>query len=154
MDHFQIEVNFEMAPDDLISDLQAMVDAKDREDFSEKALQFAKHPYNYGSFSSDEPGFITHYEDSSCGDRLILYCSIQNKKITRISFEVIGCIANVMTASQMVQLVEGKTIWQAKQITVIDILTQLGKFPSENTHCAALAIKTLHATLKNFEKGK
>jgi nitrogen fixation NifU-like protein len=152
MENFQIEVNFEMPLDDLISDLQAMVDSKDREDFSEKALEFAKCPYHYGSFSSDDPGYRRHFEDSPCGDRLILYCIIHENRITRISFEVIGCIANVMTASQMVQLAEEKTILQAKQITVNDILTQLGKFPSENAHCAALAIKTLQNTLNSYEE--
>jgi nitrogen fixation NifU-like protein len=52
----------------------------------------------------------------------------------------------------MTQLIRSKTVAEAKEITEKEILTAVEGLPGDESHCAELAVKTLHKTLRKYEK--
>jgi len=51
------------------------------------------------------------------------------------------------------ELAKGKRIEEALEITAKDVLKLLGGLPSENVHCATLAVNTLRAAVNDYQRG-
>jgi nitrogen fixation protein NifU and related proteins len=137
--------------DDLVNDLQTQVDEQDREDFSEHALKLGENPYKRKPLPPSDT-VIQESWRGPCGDTMTIYLDIQNGKIANISYGVDGCTASSIAGSQLVMVAENMTVAEARALKDKDVLEKLGKFPSENHHCALLAVKTLHKTLDKYEK--
>lgn len=138
--------------DNIVEELQEMVDSKDREDFSQYALELGHHPYHYGTLSSEKSGYCVAEAQSDCGDRLRFHIIIKENRLDQMRFELEGCTVTGIAGSQTLKMAEGKTITEAKKITAKQILEGLGKFPPQNTHCAVLAVNVLHKAIKNYEE--
>ncbi|MHA1340101.1 MAG: iron-sulfur cluster assembly scaffold protein [Promethearchaeota archaeon] len=135
-----------------VKKLQEEIDRQDREDFSTHALSLGKNPYKYGRLSEEDPQVIRVKHRGSCGDALILYLKIEEDIIKDLRYEVDGCVASSMAASQMALLIDKKSIADVIKLTPKDILDALGKFPVENHHCAKLAIDTLQKAIEKYKK--
>ena len=150
-------INFEMKSnrqedfEDFVSELQASIDAKDREDFSEHALEMGDNPYKYGKFDADVKNVVSHTYRGPCGDAITLFLKIDGNKIADIRYLTDGCTTSKIAGSQMTILADGKTLDDAKSLTQKDVLDALGKFPPENHHCALLAADTLKQTIEKYE---
>jgi nitrogen fixation protein NifU and related proteins len=138
--------------DKIAAEIQAEIDANDHKDFSDHALKLAGQPVHYWALPSNTPDVISADGMSSCGDHLIFHLQIQNKTINQMSFELKGCAVTSIVASQTILLAEKKTTAEAKNITSKTILDALGKFPSENEHCAILAANVLQKALTLYSK--
>ncbi len=136
--------------DKFVESLQAEVDAQDRKDFSEYALSLGKKPYKCEEMPEDIRS-VEHKYRGPCGDAIKLFLNIEDDKITDINFVADGCTTSIIAASQMVKMVEGKSIEKAKQLSQEDVLEALGKFPKESHHCAKLAVDTLTQTLDKYK---
>ncbi len=138
--------------DDFVSQLQASIDAKDREDFSEHSLELAEKPYKYGSLLVDAENIVSHTYRGPCGDAITLFLKIKDGKIMDLRYQTDGCTTSKIAGSQMSILVDGKSLKEAKSLTQQDVLDALGKFPEENHHCALLAVETLKQTIEKYQK--
>ena len=76
---------------------------------------------------------------------------MQGEVIEDAKFQYLGCPGSAASGSMLTLLIKGKTVAKAKKITEKDILAALGELPGDETHCAELAIKTLHRTLNKYE---
>ena len=137
--------------DDFVKDLQNVIDSKVREDFSSYALEFVDNPYKYGKLLPNEIS-VQKKKSSSCGDSITYYLNIQDGRIQDIRYEVGGCSASSIAASQCTKMADNKTIKEALQLTDKQVFAALGKFPEENFHCATLAVTTLHLAIKDYLK--
>jgi nitrogen fixation NifU-like protein len=138
--------------DKIVDELQEMVDAKDREDFSQYAIELGHHPYHYGTLASADSGYVVAEASSDCGDLLRFHIIIKNDRIKDMTFELEGCTVTGMAGSQTIKLVEGQTISEAKNLTPLDIIKSFGKFPPQNAHCAVLAVKVLREAINKYEQ--
>jgi len=87
-----------------------------------------------------------------CGDSIKLYLKIQGDVIKEAKFQYLGCPGSAACGSMMTQLVKGKPVAKAKEITEKDLLVELDGLPGDESHCAELAVKTLHKTLMKYDK--
>ena len=83
-----------------------------------------------------------------CGDVMTLYLRIEGNKIKDASFKTMGCGAAIASGSILTEILKGKTISEAGQITPEKLLEALGGLPAIKMHCPELAVEALQKTLK------
>lgn len=123
--------------------------------YSQQVLDHFKTPHNQGSLA--DATIIGEAGNPVCGDMMKLYLKIkphgQDKKdylIEDIKFETLGCAAAIATSSMLTDLVKGKNIAAANEISKQDIASGLGGLPPVKMHCSMLAVEALHKALNKY----
>ena len=117
----------------------------DLSDYSALAQEIIRNRDNMGTLP--EPGLVGKVK-GCCGDSIQIELRLTGDIIQEARFTTDGCSATVAVGGMITNLVKGKTLNQAQQISSKDIIESLGGLPNGHRHCADLAIKTLHATLQ------
>lgn len=117
--------------------------------YSPKFKDHLAHPRNAGELP--EANAIADEKNPVCGDRLRLSLVIKNDRIEAARYLAYGCPPTLVCGSVLTELINGKTIEEAKNLTRADLLDAIGGLPSRKHHAAALAIETLHAALAKSE---
>ena len=74
----------------------------------------------------------------------------ENGIITEAKFKTFGCGAAVATSSMATELVKGKTIQEALEVTNRAVMEALGGLPPVKVHCSLLAEEAIHAALWDY----
>jgi NifU-like protein involved in Fe-S cluster formation len=135
----------------LVNQIQEEIEEQEKIDFSDYALELARNPYKYGKLSLSDT-LISKRWTGPCGDTMIFHLDIRNDIIIDASFEVIGCAVTSMVGSQVIKMIENKSVAYAKSIKDEDIIKALKKFPEDSYHCATLAVTTLKMLLDNYNE--
>jgi len=111
--------------------------------YKENILDHYRHPRN-----AERLGCATHAHEEHnplCGDSVqIELCVNEAQIIDRAGFSGRGCAISIASASMLTELLTGKTLDEARQISKEDILELLG-IPIGPTRlkCALLSLKAL-----------
>ena len=110
------------------------------------------------AFRSDRRGAIAYPDGYGkrtgvCADTVEIYLSIRNNRIQSVTYETNGCLNTNACANTVAELIEGKDVEAAWELTPEDVIEYLGTLPSENTHCAELAVNTLREAIANRRAG-
>ena len=90
-----------------------------------------------------------------CRDTIKLYLKINDQnKIEDAKFQYLGCPASAACGSILTQIVKGKTLREAEEITEEEVLEELGGVPGDECHCATLVLTTLRKGIKKYENNK
>ena len=103
------------------------------------------HPRNAGELP--DANAIADEKNPVCGDRLRLSLIVNNDRIETARYLAYGCPPTLVCGSILTELISGKSIEEAKQLTRADLVNAIGGLPSRKHHAAALAIDTLNAAL-------
>ena len=123
-------------------------------EYTEKVIEHFMNPRNIGKL---EDANATATEGSAaCGDQITFYLKINNEThvIDDIKFLSYGCASNIATASITSEIVKGKSIEEAGQLTAKKVTDELGGLPPIKQHCSELAIETLHSAITNYREKK
>jgi nitrogen fixation NifU-like protein len=131
---------------ELFDDLEGLVVEEARKIYSSAVLDHFLHPRNLGTLESPD-GFAML--SGICGDTIAIFVGMDQNKIRKASFVTNGCGPTIACGSAVTCIVDGHTIEEAMELTGKDLIDYLGGLPIENTHCADLAVNTLHAALKD-----
>lgn len=93
---------------------------------------------------------IADEKNPVCGDRLRLSLIVKDDRIEAARYLAYGCPPTLVCGSVLTELIYGKTVEEAKNLTRADLLNAIGGLPSRKHHAAALAIETLHSALANL----
>jgi len=113
--------------------------------YSAKFKEHLAHPRNAGELA--DANAIADETNPICGDRLRLSLLIKDGRIDAARYLAYGCPPTLVCGSVLTELISGKTIEEAKQLTRADLLDAIGGLPSRKHHAASLAIETLHSAL-------
>ena len=116
--------------------------------YSEKVMDHFMNPRNVVEIE-DASGFGT-VGNAKCGDIMKVYLKIENGIIEDAKFKTFGCGAAVATSSMATELVKGKTIQEALEITNKAVMEALDGLPPVKVHCSCLAEEALHAALWDY----
>jgi nitrogen fixation NifU-like protein len=75
---------------------------------------------------------------------------VKDNVIEDIKFKTFGCAAAIATSSMITELVKGKTLEEAEQITNRNVAEALDGLPPVKMHCSNLAADALHEAIKNY----
>jgi nitrogen fixation NifU-like protein len=115
--------------------------------FSPQVLEHFQNPRNPGEVEGASA--TAELENPICGDVLRLSARIVEGKIEDIRFRAKGCVESMACASQLVEIVHGKTVNEARSLQREMLVARLGGLPEASAHAGQLAIDTLRKLLAN-----
>lgn len=118
--------------------------------YSEKVMDHFTNPRNVGEIA-DADG-IGNVGNPVCGDVMRMYLKIENNIIVDVKFKTFGCGAAIATSSMVTEMVKGKTIEEALNITNKAVAEALGGLPPVKMHCSVLAEEALRSALEDYYK--
>ncbi len=110
------------------------------------------HPRNVGKI--DKADGIGNVGNATCGDIMEISLKVKNNIIEDIKFHTYGCAAAISSTSVLTELVKGKTIEKALEISNKKIRDILGEMPKYKYHCTVLAEQALKAAIEDYKKKK
>jgi len=117
--------------------------------YSEKVMDHFQHPRNMGEIE-DASGVGT-VGNAKCGDIMRIFLDIDDNGIIRdCKFKTFGCGAAVATSSMATEMVKGKSIQEAMEVTNKAVMEALDGLPPVKVHCSLLAEEAIHAALWDY----
>ena len=117
--------------------------------YSEKVMDHFQNPRNMGEIE-DASGVGT-VGNARCGDIMRMYLNIDdNGVIKEAKFKTFGCGAAVATSSMATELVKGRTVQEALEVTNKAVMDALDGLPPVKVHCSLLAEEAIHAALWDY----
>ena len=118
--------------------------------YSEKVMDHFSNPRNVGEIEeADGSGTVGN---PACGDIMKLTIKVENDKITDVKFKTFGCGAAIATSSMVTELVKGKDLAAAEQISNSTVAEALDGLPPVKMHCSNLTADALHAAIEDYKK--
>ena len=118
--------------------------------YSEKVMDHFANPRNVGEIENADG--VGEVGNSKCGDIMKMYIKVDNDIITDVKFKTFGCGAAIATSSMATDMVIGKTIYEAMEVTNKAVMEALDGLPPVKVHCSLLAEESLHAALWDYCK--
>ncbi len=117
--------------------------------YSEKVMDHFNNPRNLGEI--ENASGVGTVGNAKCGDIMRIYLDIdENQIIKDCKFKTFGCGAAVATSSMATELVIGKSIKEAMQVTNKAVMEALDGLPPVKVHCSLLAEEAIHAALWDY----
>ena len=116
--------------------------------YSEKVMEHFRNPRNVGEI--ENPDGTGRAGNPVCGDIMELYISVKDGRIVDAKFKTFGCGAAIATSSMLTQMVKGKTIEEAMNISNKSVAENLGGLPPIKMHCSILAEDALKAAITDY----
>jgi NifU-like protein involved in Fe-S cluster formation len=117
--------------------------------YSAKFKDHLANPRNAGELT--EANASAEESNPVCGDRLRLSLLMREDRIEAARFLAYGCPPTLACGSVLTELVQGKTVAEARCLTRASLLDAIGGLPARKHHAAALAIETLRSALRDVE---
>ncbi len=117
--------------------------------YSEKVMDHFSNPRNVGEI--ENASGVGTVGNAKCGDIMRIYLDINDDGIIEeVKFKTFGCGAAVATSSMATELVKGKNIQEALQVTNKAVMDALDGLPPVKVHCSLLAEEAIHAALWDY----
>ncbi|MDD3411100.1 MAG: Fe-S cluster assembly scaffold protein NifU [Eubacteriales bacterium] len=119
--------------------------------YSEKVMEHFEHPRNVGEIpDASGSGMVGN---AKCGDIMKMDIQVdENEIITDVKFKTFGCAAAVATSSMATEMVKGRSIDEALQLTNKAVAEALDGLPPVKMHCSLLAEQAIHAAVEDYRK--
>ena len=120
--------------------------------YSEKVMDHFMEPRNMGDIKdADAVGTVGN---PACGDVMRLYLKVEGDKIVEAKFKTFGCGAAIATSSMSTEMIVGKTLDEALEVTNEAVAEALDGLPPNKMHCSVLAQEAIEAAIKNYKEKK
>ena len=125
--------------------------------YSAELLDHFQNPRNAGEIEA--PDSAARLENPACGDILELSLRLEKslgktksdgKRIADIRFRAKGCVPAMACGSAITELIKGKSVEEARQVSREELVQKLGGLPQASAHASHLAMDTLAALLRNL----
>ncbi|MHC2993936.1 MAG: Fe-S cluster assembly scaffold protein NifU [Candidatus Atribacteria bacterium] len=118
--------------------------------YSEKVMDHFQNPRNVGEIENADG--IGKVGNPICGDIMNIYIKVKDDKIVDCKFKTFGCGAAIATSSMVTEMVKGKTIEEALEISNKTVAEALGGLPPIKMHCSNLAAEGLSKAIEDYKK--
>jgi len=116
--------------------------------YSPELLDHFQNPRNVGDVET--PDVSAQMENPACGDVLKLTAKLAGRQIADIRFRAKGCVPAMACGSAITELVKGKTVEEARQVSREELVRKVGSLPQASAHASHLAIDTLAELLRKL----
>ena len=120
--------------------------------YSEKVMDHFQHPRNVGEIE-DASGVGT-VGNAKCGDIMKIYMKIEDNRVKDVKFKTFGCGAAIATSSIATEMVKGKTVEEALELSNKAVIEALDGLPPQKIHCSVLAEEAIKAAIIDYYKNQ
>ena len=117
--------------------------------YSEKVMQMFRDSKHYGKIENADG--LGKVGNPKCGDVMWIYIKVDNGIITDAKFETFGCVAAIATSSMAIDMVKGKRVDEALQLTNKAVAEALDGLPPEKMHCSLLAEEGIKSAIEDYQ---
>jgi nitrogen fixation NifU-like protein len=119
-------------------------------EYSELVMDHFTNPRNVGTIE-DADG-VGKEGNPVCGDLMEIFIKVETGRIADIKFRTFGCGAAIATSSIATEMVKGKTLEEAEELTNRAVAEALGGLPPIKMHCSNLAADAIHAAIADYRR--
>ena len=120
--------------------------------YSEKVMDHFMNPRNVGKIE-DADG-VGEVGNAKCGDIMKIYIKVDNDIITDVKFNTFGCGSAIASSSMATELIKGKPVSEALELTNKAVAEALDGLPAYKMHCSVLAEEAIMAARDDYESKK
>ena len=121
--------------------------------YSDKVMDHFRNPRNVGVIE-DADG-IGEVGNTMCGDIMKIYLKVRDDGIIEdVKFETFGCGSAIASSSMATELIKGKPISEAMELTNKAVAEALDGLPAHKMHCSVLAEEAIQAALEDYQNKK
>ena len=116
--------------------------------YSEKVMDHFMNPRNVGTI--EDASGVGEIGNAKCGDIMKIYLKIENDIIQDVKFETFGCGSAIASSSMATEMIMGKSIYEAMELTNKAVAEALDGLPAHKMHCSVLAEEAIKQALKDY----
>ena len=120
--------------------------------YSEKVMDHFRNPRNVGII--EDANGVGEVGNAKCGDIMKMYLKIEDEIITDVKFETFGCGSAIASSSMATELIKGKPVSEAMQLTNKAVAEALDGLPAYKMHCSVLAEEAIQSALNDYYSKK
>ena len=117
--------------------------------YSEKVMDHFRNPRNVGVL--EDANGIGEVGNAKCGDIMKMYLKIEDDIVKDVKFETFGCGSAIASSSMATELIKGKPVSEARQLTNKAVAEALDGLPDYKMHCSVLAQEAIESALQDYE---
>ncbi|MBQ6060820.1 MAG: Fe-S cluster assembly scaffold protein NifU [Clostridia bacterium] len=118
--------------------------------YSEKVMDHFLHPRNVGVI--EDANAVGEVGNAKCGDIMKMYLKIEDDIIQDVKFETFGCGSAIASSSMATEMIKGKPLSEAMQLTNQAVTEALDGLPAHKLHCSVLAEEAIQSALEDYRK--
>ena len=116
--------------------------------YSDKVMDHFRHPRNVGVIE-DADG-VGEVGNAKCGDIMKIYLKINGDIIEDVKFETFGCASAIASSSMATEMIKGKSLSEALEVTNRQVVDALDGLPPHKLHCSVLAEEAIKSAVKDY----
>ena len=120
--------------------------------YSEKVMDHFRNPRNVGIIENADG--IGETGNAKCGDIMKMYLKIEDDIIKDVKFETFGCGSAIASSSMATELIKGKPVAEALELTNKAVAEALDGLPAYKMHCSVLAEEAIKAAIDDYYSRK
>ena len=116
--------------------------------YSDKVMDHFRNPRNLGKL--DDADGIGEVGNAKCGDIMRMYIKVDDGIITDVKFNTFGCGSAIATSSMATELIKGKPVEEALELSNKAVVEALDGLPTHKIHCSVLSEEAVKAAVKDY----
>ena len=118
--------------------------------YSEKVMDHFQNPRNVGKM--EDPSGVGEVGNAKCGDIMRMYLKVndETRVIEDVKFITFGCGSAIATSSMATEMIMGKPVSEALELTNKAVVEALDGLPAHKVHCSVLAEEAIKNALKDY----
>lgn len=116
--------------------------------YSEKVMDHFRNPRNVGEI--EDANGIGEVGNAKCGDIMKIYLKVEDNIIKDAKFKTFGCGSAIASSSMATELIIGKTVEEAWELSNKAVAEALDGLPPVKMHCSVLAEEAIHKAINEY----
>ena len=118
--------------------------------YTDKVMDHFRNPRNVGEI--EDANGIGEVGNAKCGDIMKVYLKVEDNIIKDVKFQTFGCGSAIASSSMATELIKGKTLEEAWELSNKAVAEALDGLPPVKMHCSVLAEEAIHKAINDYRK--
>ena len=118
--------------------------------YSDKVMDHFRNPRNVGEI--EDANGVGEVGNAKCGDIMKVYLKIEDNIVKDVKFKTFGCGSAIASSSMATELIKGKTVEEAWELSNKAVAEALDGLPPVKMHCSVLAEEAIHKAINDYRK--